>query len=403
MALNYNKLIKFDLINDIEDNLYKSDFKENFSNILPFVQTVQQIRNVDQFIRDSPSFPGSNKNMIRDEMELAIGSTLAIEGIAFTPEEIKETIKRTDLKDNLERKKQEKLNAEKVYAYIKKLVDNCKDEFIYQEEYIRKIHELFTDGVEYIGNSPGHYRNTSVSFGEPRKISLCGNYNDIYVAITNFIGWLNQKSDGILGDDRIVKAIMSHYYLTEIHPFGDGNGRTARAVEAMVLYVNGINPYCFWSLANFWSTHRNEYLVYLGDIRETCNPMKFLIWGANGYLEEVKRVKGRILKKVKQLMLQDYTRYLYQNKKQQPAANRINLRILSLLFHLTHSGGMPFDEFKSSPGYEALYFRKSKSASSKSRDLTKMKSLNLIRITSVEGKEFIEPNYDILDNLEYGI
>ncbi len=38
---------------------------------------------------------------------------------------------------------------------------------------------------------------------------------------------------------------------------------------------------------------------------------------------------------------------------------------------------------------------------SKSRDLSKMKSLELIRISEADGKEFIEPNYDILDKLEY--
>jgi Fic family protein len=57
--------------------------------------------------------------------------------------------------------------------------------------------------------------------------------------------------------------MMAHYYLTEIHPFVDGNGRAARALEALILNAHGVNDYCFWSWANFWSAHKDQYLLHL--------------------------------------------------------------------------------------------------------------------------------------------
>ncbi len=73
----------------------------------------------DRFIRDCPSFPGSNKNIIRDELVSAIGSTLAIEGITLREEEIKESITKQTFKI-LQRKQKEILNSRNVYDYIKK-------------------------------------------------------------------------------------------------------------------------------------------------------------------------------------------------------------------------------------------------------------------------------------------
>lgn len=396
MNLDYNKLIQFDLLNDAEAKLMQDREK-----LFELFTVFQNISNADSFIRNCPSFPGSTENIERDELVSAIGSTLAIEGITFREEEIKETLDKTNLQAKIQRKQQEILNSRDVYDYIKKTVHEQKGEFVYKDEHIIYIHRRFTANINYLGNQPGTYRNMNTSFGDPRKRSLSENYTDIYKAMGNFINWLNQKDDGVLRGNPIAKAIMSHYYLTEIHPFGDGNGRTARAVEAMVLYANRINPYCFWSLANFWNARRNEYIAHLGNIRETCDPLDFLIWGAKGYLEEVERIKGAVLKKLKYLMLRDYVSWLLNAKKQQKPEKKINQRIRSLVLLLTDSGQIPLDKFRTSPEYESLYSHAS--SATKSRDLSKMKFLELIRISEADGKEFIEPNYEVLEKLQYRV
>ncbi|MBN1796792.1 MAG: Fic family protein [Sedimentisphaerales bacterium] len=395
MALSYNKLIRYDLLDDADQRLKESK-KEFFFD---FFSVCQEIGIADQFIRDCPSFPGSTKSIIKDELVSAIGSTLAIEGIMLKEEEIKKALETTPLEDKIRRKEQHAANSRDVYDYIQKEVLQGKSigEFVYKEEHITTIHKLFTTNIASLGNQPGAYRNTSTSFGDPRKISLCQNYTDIYVSMKNYIEWLNTKKTGYLTSNPIAKAIMSHYYLTEIHPFGDGNGRTARAVEAMVLYEEAINPYCFWSLANFWNINRNEYITHLGNIRETCDPLDFIMWGAKGYLDEVIRIKERVLQKLKSLMLRDYVSWLLREKKHQPPEKRINQRIRDVVFLLTDLGKIPLDKFRASPQYESLYSNKS----SKSRDFSKMKALDFIRISEVDGKKFIEPNYDVLERLRY--
>jgi len=402
MVLNFEKLIKYDLIEDIEKKIRTPGSEVQFQLFFDFLNISQQIKTEDQFIRDCPAYPGSTDKILRSELISSIGATLAIEGTKLTEEEIEESLQKADLNKELKRKEQEANNSRNAYDYIIDLVRNCEGKFVYTEEHIKQIHKHLTENIEeYIGNVPGQYRDTRAMFGEPRKISFCKRRADIEMAMSKFIDWLNKEDTGPLGGNIIVKAIMAHYYSTEIHPFGDGNGRTARALEALVLYVNKINTYCFWSLANFWSANRNEYIIHLGNIRNTCDPWNFLMWGIEGYLNEIKRIKGLVLRKAKKLMIMDYVRWLLATKKHQEREKKINQRIVGILALLTRAGKTPFDKFTSSPALITLYHKRT--ALTRYRDFEKMLSVGLIRISKEDNVKYIEPNYQLLESLEYKV
>lgn len=399
MPLNFEKLIKFDLVESVEDKLLED--KELMKQYWGFYETCQQIKSIDQFIRDCPSYPGSTKDIIKDELVSAVGATLAIEGTILNDDEVRESFRKASLKEELKRKEQEAENARNAYEYVIILVENHKGEFIYKEEHIKKIHELLTEKVDYFANAPGKYRDLRASFGDPRKYSFCKDKASINIAMSQLISWLNTPAFGILSSDTIVKAFMAHYYLAEIHPFGDGNGRTARALEALILFANKINAYCFKSMTKFWNTNRSKYITHLGNIRSSCDPLEFLIWGAQGFLSEIQRIRAEVLKKLKQLMLMDYVRWLLATKKHQKGEKKINRRIYGNLALLTSSGKISFNKFISSPEFESLY--SGVSADTKNRDLRKMKSLRLIRTSKEDDEMVIEPNYEILEELEYAV
>ncbi len=398
MVLTYDLLICFDLLEEVDNNILKP---ENRDRLFQFMNVTGEILNVNRFVFECPSFPNTHKDLVRDELVAGIGSTLAIEGVVLDKGEIEGALKQPAIspEETIRMQEQHAKNARDVYDYIRGEVHNGGGDFSYSEDNVLTIHRLFTQNTDAICNTPGAYRNTQAQYGYPRRISLCETYADVYEAMKRYVEWLNSKSVGVLASNAIAKAIMAHYYIGEIHPFGDGNGRTARAIEAMVLLQRGINPYCFWSLANFWNRNRNEYIARLGVIRGTCDPFDFILWGAKGYLEEVVRIKDRIRNKLRYLMLRDYVSYLLRTKKEQPSGGKINQRIHQVVFMLTDTGKIPLDKFRSSPSYEALYSNKT----AKSRDLTKMRSLQLVRVTTVDGTEYIEPNYDILEQITYGV
>ena len=393
MPLTCEKLMDFNLVEKIEEEIVATDL------MVKIFLLFNEILGIDRFIKDSPSFPGSTDKIIRNELVSAIGATLSIEGTMLDREEIEESFQKAQQGEPLKRKEQEAENSRKVYIFIQDFVSRNKD-FQYSEQLIKQIHKYFTEDMNYVSNVPGEYRGDfNVTFGDPRKNSLCRTRGEIERAMKNFSIWLNAKKDGFLSSNTFVKAMMAHYYLAEIHPFVDGNGRTARALEALILNAHGVNDYCFWSWANFWSAHKDQYLLHLHNIRMTLNPTDFILWGLEGYKDEIENIKGKVLKKVKQLMFSDYTHYLLRNKKYEKI--KINQRIFDTLQLLISSGRIPLKKFLSTPQVIALY--RSVAESTRIRDFQKMESIELIRIEKSDNEEFIEPNYQILEHLRYSV
>jgi len=392
MSLTFDKLTQFNLLDIFQNKL----FGDNHKILFEYLNLCQNINTTDTVIKEMPSFPGSTDKITRDEMINAIGSTLALENINLDKEEIEESFRKTSLHEKLQRREQEAENSRKVYEFIKNL-DFKKNTFEYSEPLIKQIHTYFTRNMNYLSSRPGEYRTDfAVSFGDPPRVGLCRSSLEIEDAMAKYIDWLNTPINELLPYKIFVKAIMAHYYLTEIHPFGDGNGRTARAVEALVLYENGINSYCFWSLSNFWSLNRDKYITSLGEIRETCDSANFIMWGLEGYLGELTRIKNKIRKKVSQLMLLDYARYLFKNQKSK------EIRMLSVLELLTRVQKVKEKKFFNSPAISALYNKVS--AATKHRDLKKLQQLRLVKISQNEDNiVYMEPNYSILDTVHYNI
>jgi len=391
MDLTYDKLIAIDLVEGFEKTLLTKDQPEI---ILDFFNTIQEIKSINQSLKALPIFPGSTKKILKRELMSAIQATLAIDGIMVTEGEIEGVHGKTDPGAPVRRKEQEVENTRNAYRYIIETVKTSGTDFKYNADKIKSIHKHFTENINYFGNIPGQYRSDySKSFRTQGKLTLCTSRSETDTAMYNLINWLNREGTGILSSSEIVKAIMAHYYLTEIHPFGDGNGLTARALEAMILLAGGFSLHTFWSLVNFWNSNRENYIYHLNNIRSTCNPWEFILWGLKGFLEEIRVVKGRVYKKSKQLMLVDYAKYLLENKKREGVT--INQRIIDVLSLLVRRERALFNDFFSSPEVKAHFRTVSKTT--KYRDFKNMEILELVSV--VEGGKgfYIEPNYRILE------
>jgi Fic family protein len=144
------------------------------------------------------------------------GNTLTREETALSVEE-GITSGSKPIKDYLEAK-----NHAEAFDYIVSMVNQEK---INYEDVILKIHSLILNGID--DNNRGRYRNvrvriagTDVVLPNPLKVP------DL---MKGFAEKLDKKPDSVL------KAFEAHYKLVEIHPFVDGNGRTARLLMNLIL------------------------------------------------------------------------------------------------------------------------------------------------------------------------
>ena len=79
-------------------------------------------------------------------------------------------------------------------------------------------------------------------------------YSDVPGLLKELIQYVNETDDHPL----IVAAVV-HYQMVTIHPFEDGNGRTARLLSGYVLDVNGYGFNGIGSLEEYFAYDVNEY------------------------------------------------------------------------------------------------------------------------------------------------
>lgn len=151
------------------------------------------------------------------------GNTLTREETALTIEE-GITSGSKPLKDYIEAK-----NHAEAFEYILALIN---EEKISYEKVILDIHSIILNGIN--DEFKGRYRTVRVRISGSNVV--LPNPLKVPELMKRFSEKLDQKKDSIL------KAIEAHYKLVEIHPFVDGNGRTARLLMSLILLRSQIFP-----------------------------------------------------------------------------------------------------------------------------------------------------------------
>ena len=108
---------------------------------------------------------------------------------------------------------------------------------------------------------PGEIRQYSVVVGRYRAAPA----QDCRYLLERMCNWLNGPDFEADIDDQhyfvkvVAKALAAHLYLAWIHPFGDGNGRTARLVELRLLVESGLPFPVGHLLSNHYNRTREMY------------------------------------------------------------------------------------------------------------------------------------------------
>jgi Fic family protein len=98
----------------------------------------------------------------------------------------------------------------------------------------------------------------------------------------------------------LVKAIVAHVYFAWIHPFGDGNGRTARLVEFHILLANGVPMPAAHLLSDHYNLTRSQYYKELQKASASGGDLiPFISYAVQGFLDgirdQIKRVREQQL------------------------------------------------------------------------------------------------------------
>ena len=82
----------------------------------------------------------------------------------------------------------------------------------------------------------------------------------------------------------LLKACIAHFYFVYIHPFGDGNGRTARALSYMMLLQSGYDFFRYFSISGIVAEERGKYYRSMRNVEDSDGDMTYFIDAYSGML-----------------------------------------------------------------------------------------------------------------------
>ncbi|MBC8392438.1 MAG: Fic family protein [Deltaproteobacteria bacterium] len=286
--------------------------KFSFEELQPLII---EARILYETVKDLPILPELASALEQELIRRSIFGTAAIEGNPLTEEAVGLIISDTESINVKKRAEREIANLKTAYDLIKGW-QTAKDPFKVTEDIIKEFHALITRKVDVEYNNPGHYRNHIVKVGDRQ-------HGGIYTppkCLPDIEKLMNEFSEWINGPEALnlyppIRAALSHYYIGLIHPFGDGNGRTARIIEAAILKLSGIK-YVPIMLSNFYYKNIDDYFwAFSNSIKNKENNITpFIKFALQGFVESLKEIKERIIYIIRKFTLRDYYDFLKKKK-----------------------------------------------------------------------------------------
>jgi Fic family protein len=178
-------------------------------------------------------------------------------------------------------------------------------QFILQEkhkelsvDFILKLHKIVTEKTLFEDEAhAGRFRDDTVYVKDKRRdivIYTPPSAGQIEPAMKQLIEWVNEKNDAHFIHP-LIKASFIHFYFVYIHPFFDGNGRTARALFYYFMIKNGYEFFKYFSISVVVQKTKIQYYKAIKDT-EDCNAdiTYFLLYMAKTILESIHLVTERI-------------------------------------------------------------------------------------------------------------
>jgi Fic family protein len=144
--------------------------------------------------------------------------------------------------------------------------------------------------------------------------------------------WLTGDDFACHEDDEIVyaifKAVIAHLYLAWIHPFGDGNGRTARLIEFLILLSAGVPSVAAHLLSNHYNQTRQEYYRQLDHASKSGGDIiPFISYAVQGFVDGLREQLALV--KVQQSNVV-WENFVYDHFKEDDSASSHRQRRLAL-------------------------------------------------------------------------
>lgn len=271
------------------------------------------------------------------QLKREVAGTSRIEGAEFTEKELDAAL-REDPEALETRSQRQAAAAVATYRWIAKLPsDRPIDDAL-----IREVHRRLITGCDDDHCPPGELRerDQNVTFGSPRHRGVEGGEE-----CNKALSQLTEATRTVFLDhDPLVQALALHYHFASMHPFLDGNGRTARALEALMLQRVGLRDTLFVAMSNYYYEEKTAYLTALNETRTRDHDLTpFLRFALKGIERQCRLLFSEIRLQIAKALYRNTVTDLFGRLKS-PRSRVMSARHVQLLNLLLNEGTLTYGE-----------------------------------------------------------
>ena len=222
---------------------------------------------------------------------ISVFSSTSIEGNPLPLTDVKRILKNKP--EYLRDSEKEILNYNKALIDLDNLIK--KRDFTFGNKLILNIQETVTKGLieKY---RCGKIRQEPVFVNNPKTgetIYLPPEEKEVEDLLNELFEYLSNNENKI---DSLVLAGIFHKQFLIIHPFVDGNGRTARLATKLLLAKMGLDTFNLFSFENYYNQNVSKYFKEVGvlgnyyDIKNEIDFTSWLEYFTDGIIDELLRV-----------------------------------------------------------------------------------------------------------------
>ncbi|OGF58632.1 MAG: hypothetical protein A2Y62_02590 [Candidatus Fischerbacteria bacterium RBG_13_37_8] len=325
-----------------------------------------------------PLKPNVSKELHQIYLAKGIAATTAIEGNSLSEEQARLLIEgKLKVPVSLEYQKNEIDNILRCCNHILKKIKQ-RQPIVLSPNIIKYFNaEVLKNTIYDSDVMPGKVRKHSVGVAQYRGAPA----EDCEYLLEKLCEWLNgeqfKAGRGMTIATAILKAMIAHLYMAWIHPFGDGNGRTARLIELLILINAGVPAPAAQLLSNHYNNTRQEYYKQLADSSKTKDGgIAFIAYAVQGFLDGLKEQLDRIWEQQWTIAWENLIHEVLPDK-----VSATQIRRRHLILDLSHKEKpVPLKEITdASPRIAREYAKKSRKTLI--RDLNELIRLDLLELT----------------------
>lgn len=267
-------------------------FEPNFRYTNKIVRNLTLIAEARGVILNAPLVPKWEVSLRRDALLKSAHSSTAIEGNRLSFEQVSDLAHGREVMAT-RKDKQEVLNYIEALERIPEFAGRppfTKDDLL-------KIHRTVTKGTLENPKDEGAFRDRQVVVGNRitgEVVFMPPPTEQVPGLVDEFLEWFN--SDDVADLDPVLEAGIIHYEMARIHPFIDGNGRTARVMASMTLHQRGFDSKRFFALDDYYDQDRPSYYRALNQVdQRTLDLSGWIEYFTEGVAVSLKAVRDRVI------------------------------------------------------------------------------------------------------------